>query len=239
MHKLILPLVQPGQLAGLRVGDRVTLSGTLYTARDAAHARLRQGIAQNQPPPCNFQNSGIYYCGPCPAPPGFAIGSCGPTTADRMDAATPDVLFLGVRVLVGKGPRGALVRQALAAHGAVYLATWGGAGALLAEHVKDCRLIAYPELGPEAIYALTIEDFPAIVAIDAQGADLYARHGQANSPAKNAGSFAREASSCPNAGFSAGEAPSRSKRQKHCPVNPPCAKTQGTHTNRLNKSEAL
>jgi len=170
-----LPLQDSAFLRSLTVGGRVKLHGRCYTARDAAHARLAAMLGKGQPLPINLQGAGIYYCGPCPAPPGRVIGACGPTTSGRMDIYTPLLLQQGVKVLIGKGPRSLVVHNALAENGGVYLATWGGAGALLARHITSCRVAAFEDLGTEAIYELVLEGFPAIVAGDCHGGDIYAK----------------------------------------------------------------
>ena len=159
----------------LRAGQRVALSGDVYTARDAAHQRLVAALAAQAPLPLPLRGATIYYTGPSPAPPGAVVGAIGPTTAARMDAFTEPLLRAGLRGMIGKGARGDEVARALAAHGAVYFAAVGGAGALLAQHVTGCELVAYAELGPEAIYRLTLREFPVLVAQDAQGGSVF-RH---------------------------------------------------------------
>ena len=158
----------------LRAGDAVLISGDLYTARDAAHKRLADLLTAGEALPLDLEGALIYYCGPTPAPPGRPIGSAGPTTASRMDAYAPLLYARGVRATIGKGPRSSAVRAALQEHGAVYLAAVGGAGALLAERVVAAELVAFEDLGPEAIRRLTVEDFPAIVAYDAHGRSAFA-----------------------------------------------------------------
>ena len=157
----------------LTTGDRVLITGTIYTARDAAHSRLAALIERGEELPVELEGQIIYYVGPTPASPGRAVGSAGPTTSSRMDAYTPALLSRGVRVLIGKGERSPEVAGAIRDSGAVYLAAVGGAGALLAERVTAAEPVAYPELGPEAIYRFDVEDFPAIVVLDARGGDLY------------------------------------------------------------------
>lgn len=166
------PLAE-ADLLPLQAGDRVLLNGYLYTARDIAHQRLAAVLAQGFPPPFPLEGSVLYYCGPSPAPPGRVIGSAGPTTAGRMDPYTPALLAAGVRATIGKGPRSTAVHQAMGRYRAVYLAATGGTGALLAQTIIAVELVAYPELGPEAIYRLQVVDFPVIVAIDLAGRDLY------------------------------------------------------------------
>ena len=157
----------------LRAGDRVLVSGVVYTARDAAHKRLVEALEAGQKLPFDLEGQIIYYVGPCPAKPGQALGSCGPTTSGRMDPYTPTLIARGLRGMIGKGSRAPAVVEAMRKHGAVYLAAIGGAGALAAKTVKKAEMVAYEDLGPEAIRRLEVEDFPAIVCIDAQGNDLY------------------------------------------------------------------
>lgn len=159
---------------GLRAGQRVLISGTVYTARDAAHQRLIELIEAGDDLPIELTGQIIYYCGPTPAPPGRPIGSAGPTTASRMDAYAPRLHALGVRATIGKGPRSRELQAALVEHGAVYLAALGGAGALLAERVTACQVVAFAELGPEAVRRLVVDQFPAIVAYDAHGGSAFA-----------------------------------------------------------------
>ena len=159
----------------LRTGDRVLISGVIYTARDAAHKRMLELLDSGQELPFDIRGQMIYYAGPSPAKPGAVIGSCGPTTSYRMDSYTPRLIQLGLKGMIGKGTRSDEVRDAIMAHKSVYFAAIGGLGALLAKTVKECEVIAYPELGPEAIRRLAVEDFPAIVAIDVCGRDIYSR----------------------------------------------------------------
>jgi len=168
------PPLDADRVRGLRAGDRVLLSGVIYTARDAAHKRLVEAHDRGEPLPVELSGQVIYYVGPCPPKPGQAIGSAGPTTSGRMDPYTPALIRLGLRAMVGKGLRGPQVVEAMKQYGAVYLVATGGAGALLARRIKAAEVVAYPDLGPEAIYRLEVEEFPTIVAIDAQGNDLYA-----------------------------------------------------------------
>jgi fumarate hydratase subunit beta len=158
---------------GLRAGDRVLLSGVVYTARDAAHRRLLDALEAGAEPPIPLDGQVLYYVGPSPAPPGEVIGSAGPTTASRMDPFTPALLARGLRATIGKGRRSPEVREALAAHGAVYLAAVGGAAALVARHVVRAELVAYADLGTEAIRRLEVRDLPLMVANDAHGGDLF------------------------------------------------------------------
>ena len=157
----------------LRVGDEVLISGVVYTARDAAHTRLVSLIEKEKPLPFPLENQIIYYTAPTPARPGRPLGSCGPTTSARMDRYTPYLLSKGLRGTIGKGQRSRAVREALNKYKAVYFLTLGGAGAYLSKRVKRVEIAAFSDLGPEAVYKLGVEDFPAIVGIDTTGADLY------------------------------------------------------------------
>lgn len=158
----------------LLAGDYVYLTGPIYTARDAAHKRMIEALDAGKPLPFDMNGASIYYMGPSPAREGRPIGSAGPTTASRMDRYTPRLLDLGLRVMVGKGRRSQEVKDSLVCNGAVYLAAVGGAGALLSHCIKTAEIIAYDDLGPEAVRKLQIEDFPAVVVIDSKGNDLYA-----------------------------------------------------------------
>ena len=166
------PLVAQ-ELETLRAGDSVLLSGTIYTGRDAAHKRLCALVAEGKPLPFDIRGQVIYYAGPCPAKPGDAIGSCGPTTSYRMDAYAPTLCDLGLIGMIGKGQRSPAVIDAIRRNGGVYFAATGGAGALIAGSVKAARVIAFEDLGTEAIRELQVEDLPLIVAIDAVGGNLY------------------------------------------------------------------
>ncbi len=157
----------------LVVGDTVLLSGTIYTARDAAHARMDEIINAGEKLPIEIDGAAIYYAGPTPARPGEVIGSVGPTTSGRMDAYTPKLLQLGLRCIIGKGLLSQDVVQAIKAANAVYFAAYGGAGALIAACVKSVRLICFEDLGSEAIRELEIENLPLVVAVDANGNNLY------------------------------------------------------------------
>jgi len=156
----------------LRVGDDVHLTGVIYTARDAAHRRIIEALEKGQQPPFDIRGQVIYYVGPTPPRPGQIIGSAGPTTSMRLDRYTPALLAAGLKGIIGKGNRGPAVREALKEHKAVYLIAVGGAGALLARHIKKVDVVAYEELGTEAIRRLEVEDFPAIVCNDIYGNDL-------------------------------------------------------------------
>lgn len=166
------PLVAQ-ELETLRAGDSVLLSGTIYTGRDAAHKRLCALVEKGESLPFDPRNQVIYYAGPCPAKPGDAIGSCGPTTSYRMDAYAPTLCDLGLIGMIGKGQRSPVVIDAIRRNGGVYFAATGGAGALIAGSVKSAKVIAFEDLGTEAIRELQVEDLPLIVAIDAAGGNLY------------------------------------------------------------------
>lgn len=167
--------LQREQVRNLYAGDVVLLSGTIYTARDAAHKRLLRGLAAGEEAPFPLQGSVVYYVGPTPAPPGCVIGAAGPTTSYRMDMYTPELLRCGVAATIGKGQRGGGVHQALQDYGGVYFGATGGAGALLAQRILAARVIAYADLGPEAIRELEVADFPLVVLNDCYGGDVYAR----------------------------------------------------------------
>jgi fumarate hydratase subunit beta len=170
----------------LRAGDRVRITGTLLTARDAAHRRLVEARRAGEPLPVDVRGQIIYYVGPTPAPPGRVVGAAGPTTAGRMDVYTPELLAAGLKAMIGKGFRSAEVIAALARCRAVYLGAVGGAGALLAQHIRRAEVVAYADLGPEAIRRLEVVDFPAYVINDCHGGDLY-REGQREWAARLAG----------------------------------------------------
>lgn len=157
----------------LRAGDRILLSGTVYTARDAAHKKLSALLDEGKPLPFRLEGAVIYYAGPTPAPAGRPIGSCGPTTSGRMDPYTPRLLDLGLTAMVGKGMRSAQVREAIRRNNAVYLCALGGAGALAAKCITSCEVIAFEELGCESVKRLEFENFPLIVGIDCQGGDVF------------------------------------------------------------------
>ena len=159
----------------LKTGDRVFINGVIYTARDAAHKRMIEALDSDRELPFDIRGQVIYYAGPAPAKPGAVIGSCGPTTSYRMDVYTPKLIERGLKGMIGKGTRSREVKESMMVHKAVYFAAIGGVGALLAKTVKEAEVIAYPDLGPEAIRRLVVEDFPAIVAIDVRGEDIYSR----------------------------------------------------------------
>ncbi|MGE5580451.1 MAG: FumA C-terminus/TtdB family hydratase beta subunit [Bacillota bacterium] len=164
-----------GSAPELKAGTRVLIGGVVYTARDAAHRRIVEALDKGLPLPFDLKGQVIYYAGPCPPAPGQVIGSLGPTTSGRMDPYAPRLLVAGLGGMIGKGRRNREVLESVKRFGAVYLVTIGGAGALLSRTVKKADLIAYPDLGPEAVYRLEVEDFPAIVGIDAFGNDIYER----------------------------------------------------------------
>ena len=161
-------------IAGLRVRQKILLSGTIYTARDAAHKKMVAAIQSDQD--CGFSVSGqtIYYAGPCPAKPGYVIGPVGPTTSGRMDAYTPYLLDHGLKAMIGKGSRSPEVKKALIANRAVYFAAIGGAAAVIMKCVRSAKFVAFDELGTEAIRELAVERMPLIVALDIYGGDIYA-----------------------------------------------------------------
>ncbi|HNQ01452.1 MAG TPA: Fe-S-containing hydro-lyase [Syntrophales bacterium] len=170
--RLKTPLTE-GDVEQLHIGDRVLLTGVIYTGRDAAHKRLFELVAAGKPLPVDLRGQVIYYVGPAPAKPGQPIGSAGPTTSYRMDAYAPKLMELGLKGMIGKGNRSAEVVEAMKRFKAVYLGATGGAGALLAKRIRKAETIAYEDLGPEAIQRLEVEDFPVVVINDVRGGDLY------------------------------------------------------------------
>lgn len=165
------------ELARLRAGDTVFVTGEIYTARDAAHKRLCALLDEGAPLPIPLEEQAIYYCGPCPAPPGKPIGSCGPTSALRMDAYAPKLFDEGVTAVIAKGPFCEAVRESIRRNGAVYLCAAGGAGALLAQCVLAAEPAAFEDLGTESIRKLRVKDMPLIVGIDSTGGSLFASAG--------------------------------------------------------------
>ena len=157
----------------LKAGDKVLLNGVIYTGRDAAHKRLFDLLQEKKPLPIDLKGQVIYYVGPAPAKPGQVIGSAGPTTSGRMDAYSPRLMEMGLKGMIGKGMRKKEVVEAMKKYRAVYFAATGGAGALLAKAIKKAQVVAYEDLGPEAINRLEVEDFPVIVVNDTKGNDLY------------------------------------------------------------------
>lgn len=167
-----LPLTREA-LSALRAGDGVLLNGEMYTARDAAHRRMIACLEAGQPLPFDVRGQLIYYVGPAPASPGHAVGAAGPTTSTRMDRYTPRLLEEGLLGMLGKGRRSPEVIKSIVRHGAVYFGAVGGAAALLARSIVKSEVIAYEDLGPEAIHRFTVRDFPALVLIDSLGSNLY------------------------------------------------------------------
>ena len=175
-YKMQYELTTPctaADLAPLKAGDTVLLSGVVYTARDQAHKRMLEALDKGEKLPFDLEGSAIYYVGPTPERPGEVIGSAGPTTSGRMDAMSPRLLDMGNKIMIGKGKRDAAVKEAVVRSGAVYLAALGGAGALMAQSVKTLEVIAWPDLGCEAVRRLTVEKMPLTVILDAHGGDLY------------------------------------------------------------------
>ena len=171
-HRISTPFTQE-KAAALRAGDRVLLSGVIYTARDAAHKRMFAALEAGEALPFDWKGAAVYYAGPTPAPEGLPIGSCGPTTSSRMDVFAPEMLDRGLACMIGKGPRSAAVCDAIRRNNGVYLCAIGGAGALAAQCVKSLEVIAYEDLGCESVKRLVVENFPLIVAIDAAGGNLF------------------------------------------------------------------
>lgn len=171
--RITLPIT-PDDIHALRAGEEVLLSGPLYTARDAAHKRLVEAMDAGEELAVDLRGQTIYYCGPSPAPPGKPIGAAGPTTSSRMDPYAPRLYVAGVVATIGKGQRAAVVRETCRQLGRLYLVAIGGAGALLGQRIKSAQVVAYPDLGAEAIRLLQVEEFPAIVAYDACGGSVFA-----------------------------------------------------------------
>jgi len=172
IKKLQPPLTET-DVRSLKAGDEVLITGVIYTARDMAHKRLCEAIEAGRKLPFPLEGAIIYFVGPTPARPGRVIGAAGPTTSSRMDAFSPKLLANGLKAMLGKGYRGDQVRDALKKYGAVHLSTIGGAGALLSKHIIAAELIAYEDLGTEAVRKLQVVDFPAIVAYDCYGSSVY------------------------------------------------------------------
>ena len=166
--RITTPLTEE-QSRKLKAGDSVLITGTIYSARDAAHKAMTEALARGEKLPIDWHDQIVYYLGPSPAKPGDPIGSAGPTTSGRMDAYTPTMLDQGIKGMIGKGSRKPEVVESMKKNGTTYFAAVGGAAALIAKSIKKYEVIAYPELGPEALAALTVEDFPAIVVIDTEG----------------------------------------------------------------------
>ena len=172
MKRITLPLTREDARL-LRAGDACLLSGVLYTARDAAHKRLCETLARGEALPIDLSNCTLYFAGPAPAKPGQAMGSCGPTTSYRMDAYSPTLIAQGLTGMIGKGRRDDTVVAAMQQYGAVYFGATGGCGALISQCIRKAEVVAYPDLGAEAIHRLEVENFPVTVIIDSQGHDLY------------------------------------------------------------------
>jgi fumarate hydratase subunit beta len=175
--KILQPPLTEEEVRSLRAGEQVSITGEIYTARDVAHKRLCESIDAGRELPLELEGAIIYFMGPTPARPGRVIGAAGPTTSSRMDAFSPKLVAKGLRAMMGKGYRGDEVREALKEYGAVHLATIGGAGALLSKHIVAAEVIAYEDLGTEAIRKLQVVDFPAIVAYDSYGQSVYKEKG--------------------------------------------------------------
>lgn len=173
MERYIQIPISSEDAVSLRAGDMVFLTGTIYTARDAAHKRMKETLEEGKNLPFELRGSTIYYMGPSPARPGTAIGAAGPTTASRMDIYTPQFLDLGMNAMIGKGKRSPQVKEAIRRNQVVYFAAIGGAGALLSKKIISSEIVTYEDLGAEAIHRLEVKDFPVIVIIDTQGNDLY------------------------------------------------------------------
>jgi fumarate hydratase subunit beta len=173
-YKLNTPLTDK-DIEQLKAGDVVYLSGTIYTGRDAAHKRFMEALDKGEELPFDIEGALVYYVGPTPPPPGKPIGAAGPTTSYRMDTYAPRLHSIGLKGTIGKGKRSDEVKAALQEHGAAYFGATGGAGALLSKCIKDAKVIAYEDLGPEAVRELTVEDFPLLVVNDAHGGELYAK----------------------------------------------------------------
>ena len=173
MEKYISAPIKKEELADLQAGDYVYITGTIYTARDAAHKRMQETMDRGESLPITIEGNLIYYMGPSPAREGRPIGSAGPTTASRMDKYAPRLLDLGLKGMIGKGKRSQAVQDAIVRNGAVYFAAVGGAGALLSKSIKASEVVAYDDLGTEAIRKLEVENFPVIVVIDSKGNNLY------------------------------------------------------------------
>lgn len=172
MKRITAPLTKE-EAAVLRAGDTVLLSGVVYTARDAAHKRMCEALDRGEALPFDMRDAVIYYVGPTPPPPGRVIGSAGPTTSGRMDAYAPRLMDEGLRGMIGKGERSQAVVESMKKNGAVYFAATGGAAALLASRIREAQVIAWEDLGTEAVRRLVVEDFPLTVVIDSRGEDLY------------------------------------------------------------------
>jgi fumarate hydratase subunit beta len=172
VKKIKLPLTD-NVIRDLRAGDNILLTGVMYVARDAAHKRIVEALNRGEVPPFSIRGQTIYYMGPTPAKPGQVIGSAGPTTSGRMDRYSPRLIAAGLKGMVGKGMRSTEVKEAMKKYGAVYLAAIGGTGALISKTIKKAEVVAYAEMGAEAVLRIEVEDFPATVINDVYGGDLY------------------------------------------------------------------
>jgi fumarate hydratase subunit beta len=173
-HRVVTPLTDE-HVMKMKAGDVVFITGIIYTGRDAAHKRMFEALDKGEPLPFDIRGALIYYVGPAPAPPGRPIGSCGPTTSYRMDTYAPRLHSLGLKGTIGKGKRNDEVKEAMKKYKAVYLAATGGAGALLSLRVQEAKVVAYEDLGPEAVMELKVKDFPLLVINDAFGGELYVK----------------------------------------------------------------
>lgn len=173
MEKLNIQEADEKKITALKAGDTVLISGIIYTARDAAHKRMYEDFKSGKGFPFDIKGQAVYYAGPCPAKPGEVIGSCGPTTAGRMDDVTPLLLSNGLKFMIGKGGRSEAVKKAVRENKCIYFGAAGGCGALIADCIKKSEVIAYPDLGTEAIRRLTVSDFPCTVLLDTDGTDFY------------------------------------------------------------------
>jgi len=172
VKKVSLPLTEE-TIKGLKAGNNILLTGVMYVARDTAHKRIVVALDKGEPLPFNVEGQTVYYMGPSPAKPGQAIGSAGPTTSGRMDRYSPRMMAAGLKGMIGKGMRSTEVKEAIQKYGAVYMAAIGGTGALISKSIKKAEVVAYEELGAEAILRIEVEDFPATVINDIYGGDLY------------------------------------------------------------------
>ena len=173
MKKILRTPITKDMVKDLKAGDSVEITGTIYTARDAAHKRMLENLEKGIPLPIDLNNAAIYFAGPAPAKPGEPIGSVGPTTSYRMDAYSPRTMDLGLTCMIGKGARSREVIDSMKKNTAVYIGAVGGAGALISECVRSCKVVDYADLGSEAIHELEVENFPGIVIIDCEGNNLY------------------------------------------------------------------
>lgn len=173
MKKILKTPITKEDVKGLKAGDTVEITGTIYTARDAAHKRMLEDLEKGKELPVDLKNQTIYFAGPSPAAPGQVIGAVGPTTSYRMDAYSPRTMDLGLTCMIGKGKRIQQVIDSMKKNTAVYIGAVGGAGALISQCVKECEVVAYDDLGSEAIHKLKVENFPGIVIIDCEGNNLY------------------------------------------------------------------